>query len=361
MNQLALGREHSNDAGEKVMECSLPDRRQMRERLNALKKEFGPNSIEVADQLFEWGCDFMDAKRFGEAENLLKQAIDKIERYDGADYPAMATAQCFLGSLYLSLDRLDESKTMLLRALSLAEKLASEDLYWAIVNSLMHLAQVFITDDELADAEDILFTILKSTAQHHLYSRNRMIVTEAAERWKGVHQAKRPRGEDPLKGDRPCPEPEETVAQVNDLTFPMTLLAMAQSSASQGNFEEAEFTLQEALSILRAAPGKNDAQVAAVSTELASVKARLGKEKEAKRLFMEALLIANKTGLLDVRSRAEILAKHGDFLAHLGESGRAERAFTMARSARQDVAELERKAWVTKLDRLMETRHPQRA
>jgi tetratricopeptide (TPR) repeat protein len=349
MNQLAVQREHRNDAEEKAIRRSLPDRKQMREDLRSLEMEYGADSIEVAYQLFEWGCDFIDAGRLGEAENLLKQSMNKIEKYTWPDYPAMATVTYFLGSLYLSFDRLDESQSMLLRALSVAEQVGSEELYWGIIGSIMDLAEAFISDDALAVAEGILFTVLSSTACHYLDSEGREIVSKAAERWTEVHQAMRRRAESTGDTDEKSLSPGVMSAKLIEFIIPMTLLKLARRCGLENKLEEAESHLQQALTILRVAPERNKAQLVRILMEQARVKAMLGKGKEAARASEEALFELNRSQQLDLQVQASVWAVHADYLDFRGRKDEAQKAMDMVKRLRDRIAGQEKQAWVRQI------------
>ncbi len=303
----------------------------------------------MAGQLFDWGCGCIDAGRPGEAENLLKQALNKIERYGGADYPATATVAYFIGYLYLSQDRPDESEGMLMRALSGAERIGDELLNWAVINALMDLAEVFIREDALVEAEAILSRFLTSAARHHLDSEFRDIVAEASELWTEFHDNMRERGDLFADGNEKPFSPEEISAQVLELTEPMNLLKLAQASASEGRFEDAESSLHLVLDMLTASPARNENQLVTISTELAIIKAGLGKHDESKRLFNKIILLSTIPDRLNLETQAQIFVKCADYQAHAGELEQAQKTLSIVRNIRQRMAKLKKEAWVHKM------------
>lgn len=354
MNQLEEHSEHWHDQNAEATEPLLLDRKQMREDLKRLEQEFGPDSIEVAEQLFDWGCDYMAAGRLGEAENLFKQAMSKIEKYYGADYPAMATVAYFMWYLYLMQDRPDEGRTMLLKALSVAEQVGDETLYWTITVGLIDLARYFIADEELTQAASILFRVLESTAHHHVDSPYREYVSIAANDWTDVHKAIRENRDPSIQGTENSLSPEELSAKLIEFMEPTTFLRLARSSVDAGDLEEAESFLETARELLEAVPNRNECQMATISTELALLKAELGKKEEARKISTTATLAATWSNGLDLKTQEQLFSKHADVLTRIGGTEEAGKASELAKRFRERIADLRKKSWSEKIQRLAE-------
>lgn len=129
-------------------------------------------ALYEADVLLQRARRLAGWERFLEAEQAIKQAIEKRRSALGADDAQVAFAMRALGDLYLRMQRYDEAEAQLRQALEIVEKAYYAE-HAKVAMVLYSQAQAFVAQGKYGEAEPVLKRALDIcsktlTAEHRL-------------------------------------------------------------------------------------------------------------------------------------------------------------------------------------------------
>ena len=241
---------------------------------------YGPDSTETAKGLLALGSLRAAEARYGDAERLIRQALDRDKRHLPANDPAVAKAMLALGGVLEDRGNYDQSIAILEQTVQLYSAPGSEP----------------------ADLADSLYEL----ANAHFYAGNYQRSEEINERvltmYKQIYGERHPRVADVLINLGAIrldlghyPEAEQYDRQALDIVQawygkdnPETatdLTILARSLVYQKRYDEAADLLQQSLAIKERTVGKVHPSVASTLNELGSVALNEGKYDAAEQYF----------------------------------------------------------------------------
>ncbi len=128
----------------------------MRRALEIDERTFGKGHPNVARDLNDLGLLLLVTNRLSEAEPLMRSAVTIFERSLGEDQPHVAVALNSLGQLLQATGRLSEAEPLMRRALEIDEKNYPTEKHPSIAIRLNNLAALFKDMNRLSEAEPLL-------------------------------------------------------------------------------------------------------------------------------------------------------------------------------------------------------------
>jgi serine/threonine protein kinase/tetratricopeptide (TPR) repeat protein len=241
---------------------------------------YGPDSTETAKGLLALGSLRAAEARYGDAERLIRQALDRDKRHLPANDPAVAKAMLALGGVLEDRGNYDQSIAILEQTVRLYSTHGSEP----------------------ADLADSLYELANAYFYAGSYQRSEEINERVLTMYKQIYGERHPRVADVLINLGAIrldlghyPEAEQYDRQALDIVQawygkdnPETatdLTILARSLVYQKRFAEASDLLQQSLAIKERTFGKVHPSVASTLNELGSVALQEGKYDAAEQYF----------------------------------------------------------------------------
>ena len=241
---------------------------------------YGPDSTETAKGLLALGTLRAAEARYGDAERLIRQALDRDKRHLPANDPAVAKAMLALGGVLEDRGAYDQSIAILEQTVQLYS----------------------VRGAEPADLADSLYELANANFYAGNYQRSEEINERVLTMYKQIYGERHPRVADVLINlgairldTGHYPEAEQYDRQALDIVqawygqdnheTATDLTILARSLVYQKRYNEAEDLLQQSLAIKERAFGKVHPSVASTLNELGSVALNEGKYDAAEQYF----------------------------------------------------------------------------
>jgi serine/threonine protein kinase/tetratricopeptide (TPR) repeat protein len=242
---------------------------------------YGPDSVETAKGLLALGS-LRDAEaRYGDAERLIRQALDRDRRHLPANDPAVAKAMLALGGVLEDRGAYDQSIAILEQTVQLYSSPSSEPV-------------------ELADS---LYELANAHFYAGHYEKSKEINERALEMYKQIYGERHPR-----------------VAEI--------LINLGAIQLDTGHYAAAEQYDRQALDIVQAWYGKDNPETATDLTILARSLVYQKRYAEASDLLQQSLAIKERTFGKVHPSVASTLNELGSVALNQGKYDAAEQYFT---------------------------------
>jgi len=229
----------------------------------------GPADPSVGESLLALGWLRAEQARFDEAERLIRQGHDLLERVLPADHPRLALAKTQLGTALVSLERYAEAIPLLERAVQLLARPGPPT--WELSAATTMLANAHFYASNYGRAEALNASALAMDRRLHGDSHPSIaddLINLGTVQFEWGHYADaEPQLREALQIERlhHGAEHPETASAMNSL---------ARSLTPQGKTDEAGSLLREALAIQERAYGHVHPRVAAILVELGQVALR---------------------------------------------------------------------------------------
>jgi serine/threonine protein kinase len=263
-----------------------------RKALTIRRRQFKPESPEVAASLAELGMMLVAEHKLSEAEPVYQEALAIRRKLYGIENADTASSLNDLSGVYRDERRLAEAEAMARQALDIRRKLfGSENL--AVADSLRNICIIYGDENKWPDAE--------STAREVLAMRRRLLGPEnpsVAWALDDVAWAANARGEyaeaETLEAQALAMRQKFVTDEHPDTA--KTLNALGQVMANQGNLAESHAVLKAVLAIQRKLLGEDDPATLDTLNSLGKVLGSEGKLPEAEFVWREDLAAWRKRG-----------------------------------------------------------------
>jgi serine/threonine protein kinase/Flp pilus assembly protein TadD len=256
------------------------------------RKEFRPDSPEVAASLHDLSGPLTAEEKYSEADQVNTEALAIRRRLYGDENADTATSLNDLSSVYSSEMKLPEAEAMALEALRIRRKLFTND-NSDIAGSLRNLCLIKGEEDHWAEAESISKDYL--AMEERLYGPDNPDVASALADAAWAAHGNRDFAEAQALESRALAIRQKYLPDEHP-DMGKTLNSLAKLMANQNELPEAIAVLQAVLSIQRKLLGANDPATLDTITTLAGVLDSQGKRPEAEAMWREAIALWRKRG-----------------------------------------------------------------
>jgi eukaryotic-like serine/threonine-protein kinase len=241
---------------------------------------YGPDSTETAKGLLALGS-LRDAEaRYGDAERLIRQALDRDRRHLPANDPAVAKAMLALGGVLEDRGAYEQSIAILEQTVELYSTPGSEPA--ELADSLYELANAYFYAGNYQRSEEInerVLTMYKQIYGEHHPRVADVLINLGAIRLDLGHYPEAEQYDRQALGIVQAWYGKDNPETATDLTI------LARSLVYQKRFDEASDLLQQSLAIKERTFGKVHPSVASTLNELGSVALQEGKYDAAEQYF----------------------------------------------------------------------------
>jgi tetratricopeptide (TPR) repeat protein len=246
--------------------------------LEIRERALGPNDYRVAITLNDLGSLYLYRRRYADAEPLLRRAllIFKSDPRFGTDHPFVVPALGHLGRALAGQGRLDEAESMYLQAISITEKALGPE-HVDLAPDLTKLAALYAEQGKQADAERAYHRAIG------IYEKALGDHPDLAQCLHGLGVLYQSQGRNTEAADqftRSLTMIEKTLGADN-INAAAALAGLAQLRVTEEKYLEAEPLFKRALAIMESAREPDAALIAGVLDEYAAVLRRLSREQEA--------------------------------------------------------------------------------
>jgi len=272
-------------------------------QLKKARREHGKDNVEVANARMDAGLSHMREGRFGEAERCFLKARQVFTAAHGEENADTATACMYLGQVYDSMARYDESIKMLQLSLRIfrCNEVTSRGEVMGVGQSLHIMGRSLANQGKFEEALERLeeaHGIFKEALGEEYASVAHVLCDMGDAYWKLGQDDKA------LEIHHECLRISR-LAQ-HDEHLAKTLLSIGCILMSQDRLVEARASLEEALEILRRLHSDKHPNVAGALHNIGTILARQGEYDEALKLLRRGLKIYRRT--------------HGDAHEEVGKS-----------------------------------------
>ena len=301
--------------------------------VEAAKRTRGPEQLETAEALNNFGFVFKMIGDYAKAEPLLQEAIRIRQKVLGPEHPDTATSLNNLAGLYWDMNQYTKAEPLYQEALRIRRKVLGPE-HPDTATTLNNLAELYQDMGEYAKAEPLLQEALRIRQKvlgpevpDTALSLNNLAALYSA---MGEYAKAEPLLREALRIRQKVvgPEHPDTATTLNNL---------AELYQDMGEYPKAEPLFQEALKILQKVLGPEHPDTVISLNNLAEMYQAMGDYAKAEPLYQEALRIRQKVLAPEDPETANSLNNLAALYSAMGEYAKAEALYQQALRIRQKV------------------------